>query len=104
MDGSPACDERPPAADRGDATFPGQLGDRPVGRGLTDLVLLCDHPQAGQGLTWQPFTSEVYGYSRARRVIWSGFGALIFASVMAYIVVSLPPASFWKHHTSLSKI
>jgi uncharacterized integral membrane protein (TIGR00697 family) len=41
--------------------------------------------------------TEVYGYSRARRVIWSGFGALIFASVMAYIVVALPPASFWKH-------
>lgn len=41
--------------------------------------------------------TEVYGYARARRVIWAGFGALIFASVMASIVVALPPASFWKH-------
>jgi hypothetical protein len=41
--------------------------------------------------------TEVYGYSRARRVIWAGFGALIFASVMAAIVVSLPPAPFWKN-------
>ncbi len=41
--------------------------------------------------------TEVYGYSRARRVIWSGFGALIFASIMAAIVVALPPAPFWKH-------
>jgi uncharacterized integral membrane protein (TIGR00697 family) len=44
--------------------------------------------------------TEVYGYARARRVIWAGFGALIFASVMAYIVVSLPPASFWQHQAA----
>ena len=41
--------------------------------------------------------TEVYGYSRARKVIWAGFGALIFAAVMAAIVVALPPASFWEH-------
>lgn len=41
--------------------------------------------------------TEVYGYARARRVIWAGFGALIFASLMATIVVALPPAPFWKH-------
>ena len=41
--------------------------------------------------------TEVYGYSRARRVIWAGFGALIFAAVMAAVVVALPPASFWEH-------
>src|SRR6478735_8496924 len=34
--------------------------------------------------------TEVYGYKRSRRVIWAGFGALIFASLMAYIVTSLP--------------
>jgi len=37
--------------------------------------------------------TEVYGYGRDRRVVWAGFGALTFASLMAYIVVSLPPAS-----------
>jgi len=36
--------------------------------------------------------TEVYGYKRSRRVIWAGFGALIFASVMAFVVTSLPPA------------
>jgi uncharacterized integral membrane protein (TIGR00697 family) len=41
--------------------------------------------------------TEVYGYARARRVIWSGFAALAFASVMAGIVVALPPAPFWDH-------
>jgi len=41
--------------------------------------------------------TEVYGYARARRVIWAGFAGLGFASFMASVVVALPPASFWKH-------
>src|SRR4029079_1679467 len=36
--------------------------------------------------------TEVYGYKRSRRVIWTGFGALIFASIMSLIVTSLPAA------------
>src|SRR5581483_6815533 len=36
--------------------------------------------------------TEVYGYGRDRRVIWAGFAALVFASVMAWAVVRLPPA------------
>ncbi|HXF42956.1 MAG TPA: queuosine precursor transporter [Pyrinomonadaceae bacterium] len=34
--------------------------------------------------------TEVYGYKRSRRVIWAGFGALFFASLMSFIVTSLP--------------
>ena len=41
--------------------------------------------------------TEVYGYARSRRVIWAGFAGLGFASFMAWVVVSLPPAPFWKH-------
>src|SRR5690348_2165157 len=41
--------------------------------------------------------TEVYGYARARRVIWAGFGGLLFASVMASVVVWLPPAPFWEN-------
>ncbi|HEY3785858.1 MAG TPA: queuosine precursor transporter [Steroidobacteraceae bacterium] len=40
--------------------------------------------------------TEVYGYARDRRVVWSGFGALVFASIMATVIVQLPPAEFWK--------
>jgi queuosine precursor transporter len=36
--------------------------------------------------------TEVYGYARARRVIWAGFVAMIFASVMAFVVINLPAA------------
>jgi uncharacterized integral membrane protein (TIGR00697 family) len=39
--------------------------------------------------------TEVYGYSRARRVIWAGFAALMFAAVMAAVIVALPPAPGW---------
>jgi len=41
--------------------------------------------------------TEVYGYAKARRVIWCGFAGLAFASVMATVVVALPPAPFWEH-------
>lgn len=44
--------------------------------------------------------TEVYGYARARRVIWTGFAALAFASAMAWIVVQLPPAPFWKNQAA----
>ena len=37
--------------------------------------------------------TEVYGYARARRVIWAGFMAMVFASVMAWAVVNLPASS-----------
>jgi uncharacterized integral membrane protein (TIGR00697 family) len=37
--------------------------------------------------------TEVYGYGRDRRVVWAGFGALVFASVMAAVVVHLPPST-----------
>jgi uncharacterized integral membrane protein (TIGR00697 family) len=39
--------------------------------------------------------TEIYGYARARRVIWTGFAALIFAAIMATVVVALPPAPTW---------
>ena len=39
--------------------------------------------------------TEVYGYARARRVIWTGFAALVFMAFMAWVVVALPPAAGW---------
>lgn len=58
----------------------------------------------GAGVLFFPFSyifgdclTEVYGYKRARRVVWAGFAALIFASVMIQIVLAFPPASGWPH-------
>ncbi len=40
--------------------------------------------------------TEVYGYGRSRRVIWAGFGALIFAAFMSWAVVRMPAAPGWQ--------
>jgi uncharacterized integral membrane protein (TIGR00697 family) len=42
--------------------------------------------------------TEVYGYARDRRAVWSGFAALAFAAFMAAVIVWLPPADFWRSH------
>jgi len=34
--------------------------------------------------------AEVYGYARCRKVIWAGFFALIFATIMAQVIIHLP--------------
>ena len=41
--------------------------------------------------------TEVYGYARARRAIWSGFAAMLFATVMSQVVLRLPadPGEPW---------
>ncbi len=36
--------------------------------------------------------TEVYGYARARKVIWAGFFAMLFATTMAFVVIGLPPS------------
>jgi len=39
--------------------------------------------------------TEVYGYARARRVIWLGFFANLLAVVVIWVGGRLPPAPFW---------
>jgi uncharacterized integral membrane protein (TIGR00697 family) len=39
--------------------------------------------------------TEVYGYARDRRCVWAGFGALVFAAIVAATIVALPPADWW---------
>ena len=65
----------------------------------------------GGGALFFPFAyvfgdilTEVYGYSRARRVIWAGFAGLAFSSIMAAIVIALPPAPFWKNQAAFELI
>lgn len=56
----------------------------------------------GSAILFFPFSyifgdilTEVYGYARARRVVWAGFAALIFAALMSRIVIAMPPAPSW---------
>jgi len=39
--------------------------------------------------------TEVYGYARARRVIWLGFACNLLAVVAIWVAIALPPAGFW---------
>ena len=48
--------------------------------------------------------TEVYGYARARRVIWAGFGAVVFMAGMSWVVVALPPAPDWKNQAAYETI
>jgi queuosine precursor transporter len=48
--------------------------------------------------------TEVYGYARARRVIWVGFVALLFMAFMSWVVVALPPASGWEGQAAYESV
>jgi uncharacterized integral membrane protein (TIGR00697 family) len=72
--------------------------------GPAKIVQFDGWPAFGAGVLFFPISyvfgdilTEVYGYARARRVIWAGFAGLIFASFMAWVVVALPPAPFWEN-------
>ena len=48
--------------------------------------------------------TEVYGYARARRVIWAGFAALIFMAFMSFVVVAMPPADSWTGQSAYEQV
>lgn len=48
--------------------------------------------------------TEVYGFARARRCIWTGFAALLFMAVMAWVVVALPPADTWEGQAAYEQV
>lgn len=48
--------------------------------------------------------TEVYGYARARKVVWAGFGALGFASFMSWATLAFPPATGWPHQAAYETV
>jgi uncharacterized integral membrane protein (TIGR00697 family) len=46
----------------------------------------------------------VYGYARARKVVWAGFGALAFASFMSWATLTFPPAAGWPHQAAYETV
>ena len=48
--------------------------------------------------------TEVYGYARARKVVWAGFGAMAFASFMSAVVLAFPPAPGWAHQEAFATV
>jgi queuosine precursor transporter len=48
--------------------------------------------------------TEVYGYSRSRRVIWAGFGATALMAAVFALVGALPPAPDWENQGAYEAI
>lgn len=48
--------------------------------------------------------TEVYGYSRARRVIWLGFACNLVAVLAIWAGQAMPPAPFWDGQASYERI
>ena len=79
-------------------------------RSFIDLPYIGEWP-FGAGVLFFPLSyvlgdvlTEVYGYARARRVIWTGFAALAFMAVMAFVVVKLPPAPGWRDQAAYEAV
>jgi uncharacterized integral membrane protein (TIGR00697 family) len=70
-----------------------------IGPGKSCRVLVFGLPLVfGAGNLFFPISyifgdvlTEVYGYARSRRMIWAGFSALAFATVMAQVIIRMPP-------------
>lgn len=48
--------------------------------------------------------TEVYGFARARRVVWVGFAASIYAASMTAIVVAIPAAPGWTGQDAIAAV
>lgn len=48
--------------------------------------------------------TEVYGYRRSRRVIWTGFFSALLMSAVFMVVGKLPPAAGWGNQEAYDKI
>ncbi len=48
--------------------------------------------------------AEVYGFARARRCVWAGFAASLFAAGMSWVVVTLPPSPDWTGQAALATV
>jgi uncharacterized integral membrane protein (TIGR00697 family) len=48
--------------------------------------------------------TEVYGFQRARLIIWTGFGANLFMVVIFMITLSLPYPEFWKGQAAFQSV
>lgn len=48
--------------------------------------------------------TEVYGYARARRVVWVGFAASVYAAGMTAVIVAIPPAPDWHGQEAIASV
>ena len=83
-----------------------------IGAAKPAVVEIAGRPlEFGAGILFFPLgyvigdvLTEVYGYARARRVIWAGFAGLLFMAFMSWVVVSLPPAAGWEGQAAYESV
>ena len=81
--------------------------------GFVSVLICSNFISASKRVTWHGFTfgagvlffplsylfgdilTEVYGYARSRKVVWAGFGALLFTTLVVQVVLALPPDPSW---------
>ncbi len=78
--------------------------------GASKQATLFDY-RFGAGVLFFPISyifgdilTEVYGYARARRVVWAGFTAQIFAAIMSATILAFPPAEGWPHQAAFETV
>lgn len=47
---------------------------------------------------------EVWGYKKARFVIWVGFGMMVLSNVMYQLAIAIPAAPFWTNQTAFASV
>ncbi len=45
--------------------------------------------------------TEVYGYAKARKIVWAGFAAMVYATFMAEMIIRMPPSPYWPNQGAL---
>lgn len=94
----------------------------PVFTGLFVATLLISNVAAAKIVQFGPFTTpgavilfplsfifgdiltEVYGYERSRKVIWTGLACVVLAAIMYKLIGLLPAASFWTNQAAYDAI
>lgn len=72
--------------------------------GLRDLVLPAAVVIFPVSYITGDVLTEVYGYARARRVIWLGFFCNLLAVVVIWLGQIIPPVSFWDGQAAYERI
>src|SRR2546421_143835 len=94
------------------------LGDAYAGAGETEKAKACrvelplyGPSTFGAGILFFPISylfddilTEVYGYARSRKMVWAGFGALLFAAFMSWAIVHLPPSPGFADQEAYARI
>ena len=83
-----------------------------IGAAKAVRVMVAGHPVTfGAGILFFPLSyvlgdvlAEVYGFARARRCVWAGFAASVFAGAMAWVIVALPPSPDWSGQAALAAV